>query len=251
MPTTTGSGLEIRYEVVGEGTPLVLLHGLMGSSDVWRLAGWVPLLNQFKLVLIDARGHGRSAAPIDPAGYGPDRDASDVVAVLDDAGVDRAAVCGWSMGATIALQTAALHPDRVAAVIAVGLPPGEIWFEDTPRLDPAALLADAEWFEREGTGQVVKALMAEGRSEWVPMIEPTAGPALGARLRGVIAASPVPARLCELRQPLVLVWGEAEQPRVPLPLPGHAQVTVIPGEDHIGALCRTDVIVPLIHDALA
>lgn len=246
MPTTSRSGLEIHYEVFGEGPPIALLHGLMGSSEVWRITGWLERLTDFQLLLVDVRGHGRSAAPIDAALYGPHHDASDVIAVLDEVGVDRAVICGWSLGAAIALQTAGLHPGRVSMVVALGLPAAWVAFEDTPKPDSAATRADAELFEQQGTRHVVESLVAERRQEWVPMIERADGKALGARLRGLVAAIPIRLRLRELRQPLLLVWGDGEEPRVGLPLPEHAQGIVIEGEDHVGALGRTDVILPAL-----
>jgi pimeloyl-ACP methyl ester carboxylesterase len=251
MPTTRRSGMDIHYEVHGGGPPIVLVHGLMGSSEVWRIAGWSGALRDHRLVMVDARGHGRSAAPRDPSAYSPVTDAADLLAVIDDAAIEQAAICGWSMGASIALHTAALHPERVRAVAALGLPPSDLAFADTPGPDARAEQREAERFEHEGTRHVVEALAAEGRPEWVPMIGRADGRALGARLRGTAAAPRLGARLRDLRQPLLMVWAEAEAPASPLPLPERAEVVVIPGEDHVGALGRIDVIMPALRQLLA
>ena len=88
MPFAINDGVRIHYEVVGHGEPLVLYHGLTGSGERWRDTGYVAgLENGHRLILIDARGHGQSDKPHDPAAYGRRRQAADVIAVLDDLGI--------------------------------------------------------------------------------------------------------------------------------------------------------------------
>ena len=95
MPFATNDGIRIHYEVEGAGAPLVLFHGLTGSGERWRDTGYVSgLANDYRLILIDARGHGQSDKPHDPASYAREIQAADVVAVLDDLGVDRAHFLG-------------------------------------------------------------------------------------------------------------------------------------------------------------
>ncbi|WP_054312228.1 alpha/beta hydrolase [Mesorhizobium sp. 1M-11] len=135
-------GIPIAYEDLGHGEPLVLLHGITESRESWHEAGYVePLLKRgWRLILIDCRGHGRSGKPHDPAAYSGRRQAADVAAVLDFAGIQRAALMGHSMGGTVALATAAYHPDRVNALIVNGAHP---FAEDLSRLR-AALADDFE-----------------------------------------------------------------------------------------------------------
>src|SRR5690606_26148284 len=92
--------VEIMYRVEGDGAPLVLLHGFTDNSESWQEYGFVaPLIDAGrKLVMIDARGHGRSGRPNDPAAYAPYARAADVVAVLDALRLPRADVLGYSMG---------------------------------------------------------------------------------------------------------------------------------------------------------
>lgn len=251
MPTTRRSGTRISYQVEDGGHPILLVHGLMGSSDVWRITGWDTALGGYRRVMIDARGHGGSDRPSDPAAYTPEADAADIMAVLDQEGIERAAACGWSMGAAIVLHAAAIYPQRISVAVALGLGSEDLAFADTPLSNVDDQVHAAEAFERHGTREVVEALEAEQRPEWVPMIARADGSAIGARLRGTAVAPRLAIALKDLHQPLLLVWAAAEVPPSPLPLPDHAEVLVIPGEDHVGALGRIDIILPAMERLLA
>lgn len=103
-------------EEAGEGVPVVLLHGLtatrryvvMGSRNLER--------GGHRVVMYDARGHGRSQ-PGEAYGYG--ELAADLLAVLDDRGVERAVLAGASMGAHTAVRFALDHPERAAALVLI------------------------------------------------------------------------------------------------------------------------------------
>ena len=115
----------IRYDVEGSGDPVVLLHGFAESSGFWREFGYCKecLAQGRQVVLIDLRGHGESSKLTDPQSYGLVNFAKDVIAVLDDAGIERADLLGFGMGGRTALATAALAPERVHAVAAGGTHP--------------------------------------------------------------------------------------------------------------------------------
>jgi pimeloyl-ACP methyl ester carboxylesterase len=84
MPHVTNSGMRIHFEAVGAGPMLVLQHGFSTGKDHWHGAGYVrELRDAYRLVLIDARGHGQSDRPHDPAAYSFQAMAADVIAVLD------------------------------------------------------------------------------------------------------------------------------------------------------------------------
>jgi 3-oxoadipate enol-lactonase len=120
--TIDAGGVRLAGEEAGEGTPVVLLHGLtatrryvvMGSKNLER--------GGHRVIAYDARGHGRSG-PGD--GYGYDVLAADLLAVLDDRGIERAVLAGASMGAHTLLRLALDHPDRAAALVLI-----------TPAFDP-------------------------------------------------------------------------------------------------------------------
>jgi predicted alpha/beta-fold hydrolase len=84
-------GVRIHYEVVGNGPPLVLAHWWTGSTEDWHLFGYVDgLKDYYRLILVDMRGHGQSDKPHDAAAYTPQILANDVIAVLDDLGIEQA-----------------------------------------------------------------------------------------------------------------------------------------------------------------
>ena len=102
MPFANNNGVKIYYEVEGQGPPLVLAHGISMGLNNWRRNGYTDALKKdFQLVLYDARGHGRSDKPHEPAAYGLLNMAEDVVAVLDDLGIGQAHYFGFSMGAKV------------------------------------------------------------------------------------------------------------------------------------------------------
>lgn len=135
MPQAYRDGVRLFYDDVGAG-PAVLLHtGGGGDGRMWREAGYVSALPGYRVLSLDHRGHGRSDKPADRAQHHLSEYVADVIAVLDEAAVDRTVLIGYSFGARVAYAVAANHPDRVTAVVGLGTlhPPDE---------DPAA---DAEW----------------------------------------------------------------------------------------------------------
>ncbi len=119
----TAHGIRMHYTDEGQGTPLVLLHGLTTPAHAqWRRGGHVEALAKtFRVITMDLRGHGRSDAPQDPAQYGAQM-AEDVVQLLDHLGIDQAHVAGYSLGGLITLKLTALHPERLlsATICAAG-----------------------------------------------------------------------------------------------------------------------------------
>lgn len=242
------SGVTLFYDVLeGSGPPLVLLHGAMGSSEMWHFEGYVDdLCDAFRLVLVDLRGHGRSDAPREPAAYSIEAFVGDLVAVLDTLGLRSAALCGFSLGGSIALAFAARHPERCDA--AVNLDGGLRWlgFEDTPEPEPGPVIEASERFEHEGMGWAVAPLVSEGRPAWARMAERADALAMSALFRTFEAPPRVPGlRLRDMTVPLILVWAEQSVATEP-GLPQSAQVVVIPGADHVGVVEHREIVVPLL-----
>lgn len=113
-------GTKIAYDVAGEGPAIVFLHGSALSRVVWRGLGYLKGLPGYTHVRIDMRGHGRSGKPHTPDSYRPELMVADVLAVLDELGLQRVAVVGYSMGARTGWQLVTAHPERVAAFVAMG-----------------------------------------------------------------------------------------------------------------------------------
>ncbi len=119
-PQLRTMSLPLAARVVGEGAPIVLLHGLGASGDYWGSA-YDRLGDQHRLVVPDLLGFGASPRPT--AGFGPDEHVAAIEACLDAARIDQPAiVVAHSAGAIVALRLATTRPDRVRAVIMFGPP---------------------------------------------------------------------------------------------------------------------------------
>jgi pimeloyl-ACP methyl ester carboxylesterase len=117
--TATINGVAIYYEVYGEGQgdPVILLHSGLGNGDYF-VNQIPPLAEQHEVVVMDSRGHGRSSFDDTPISY--ELMASDVVALMDHLGIDKASIVGWSDGGIIGLELAIHHPERLNKVVAYG-----------------------------------------------------------------------------------------------------------------------------------
>lgn len=117
-------GLRLAYRVVGEGAPIVLVHGFASTHEVnWVTTGWSRALVDAgrRVIMADGRGHGASDKPYDEADYSFEAMAGDVIALMDHLGEPGADLMGYSMGGMVTLVAAALHPDRFDRVIAAGI----------------------------------------------------------------------------------------------------------------------------------
>ncbi len=132
------AGVRVRYVDRGKGEPVVLLHGNGGSLQGWIDTGIAAnLARDYRVIALDARGHGKSGKPRDPAAYGQQM-GLDVVRLMDQLGIARAHLVGYSMGASILGKLVTTHPDRFLT-LTMGGSTGR--FKFTP--------AEAERIERE------------------------------------------------------------------------------------------------------
>jgi len=124
MPYASRDGIPIYYRVEGNRPWVVLAHGLGADHRMWRELGCVDALAcDYRLVVIDARGHGRSGRPRRPAAYRSSRRVADIVAVLDELAIDRAHFFGYGMGAGLGFEMANHAPDRILSLILGGAQP--------------------------------------------------------------------------------------------------------------------------------
>ncbi|MDO8749575.1 MAG: alpha/beta fold hydrolase [Dehalococcoidia bacterium] len=159
MPFASNSGIRIHYEVEGEGPSMVLQHGFTTSLEGWRAAGYVDALKgDYQLILVDARGHGASDKPHAPEAYEGTFMAGDVVAVLDDLGIDRARFWGYSMGGRIGFFLATHFPDRFHCFVLGGI---------SPHFRPE---------ERQDVAIGFEAMKRGGLAAYIAVRERTAGP---------------------------------------------------------------------------
>jgi pimeloyl-ACP methyl ester carboxylesterase len=113
------SGVQIRYVEQGAGESIVFVHGRGGEIVTWVTSGVLEnFTKDYHVIALDLRGHGRSGKPHAPKQYGREM-GLDIIRLLDHLGVQQAHIVGYSLGANIAAQLLATHPDRfVTATLA-------------------------------------------------------------------------------------------------------------------------------------
>lgn len=120
------AGVELAGEETGEGVPVVLLHGLTATRRYVVMGSRALERSGHRVIAYDARGHGRSSPASARGAYGYDELGRDLIAVLDDRGIERAVLAGASMGAHTLLWLAVNFPERAAGLVVI-----------TPAYDPA------------------------------------------------------------------------------------------------------------------
>lgn len=112
-------GISLAAETVGDGPPIVLLHGLTASRRYVVLGSRLLARRGYGMVAYDARGHGESSPAPERSAYEYSDLVEDLRAVLEHEGLDRAVLVGSSMGAATAMAFALREPERVAALVQV------------------------------------------------------------------------------------------------------------------------------------
>jgi pimeloyl-ACP methyl ester carboxylesterase len=111
------NGLQMYYEIHGEGAPLVLLHGsYMTITNNWT--EWIGEFSKTRQVIaVEMQGHGRTADISREFSY--ENLAGDIAALLDYLNIEQADVLGYSMGGGVAMQMAILYPENVRKVVSI------------------------------------------------------------------------------------------------------------------------------------
>lgn len=109
------NGIQLYYATLGQGSPVILLHGGLANSDYWGLQ--IPeLAKHHQVIVVDSRGHGRSTRDRQPYGY--DLMTDNIIALMDRLQLPTTDIVGWSDGAIIGLDMAMRYPQRVKKVFA-------------------------------------------------------------------------------------------------------------------------------------
>ncbi|WP_434113440.1 alpha/beta fold hydrolase [Methylocaldum sp. GT1TLB] len=241
MPYVDSQGVRIHYQAEGEGPPLVLHHGFTSSSEAWRQFGYVrALCRDNRCILLDARGHGASDKPHDPAAYALPNRVADVVAVLDALKIPKANFLGFSMGGWIGFGMAKYAPERVDALLVVGAHPyaDQSWdaFRHIDGADPGAFLTALE-----------SVLEQRIPPELRPLVLANDLRALAAAAQERPALEDV---LPTMAMPCLLLVGE-EDARYPAVREcakhiAHAAFVPLPGLKHTESFVRSDLVLPHI-----
>jgi 3-oxoadipate enol-lactonase len=249
---------ELRYEFRGKrGSPALVFTGSLGTD----LTMWLPqadvLKPHFCTLRYDIRGHAASEVP--PGPYSMDDLGSDLVALLDRLGIERASLCGLSIGGMISMWVAAHAPERVERLVlcctSAKLEPAESWLERAAivRADGVEAIADVvlgRWFTpawAEAHPDVIErmraTLVATPREGYAGCCE-------------AIAAMDLTPVLPSISAP-TLVISAAEDPSIP-PEHGRRIAELVPGARfelvenarHIASIEQADLITALIQDFL-
>lgn len=201
MPTVRANDLDIAYERLGAGPPLVALHGASSSGRLDFAAQLPGLTSAFQVFLPDARGHG--ATRWDPAaGFAADWLVDDLEAFLDALGLRTVHLLGFSMGGLTALAFASRRPERVRTLAVAGISP-----DRQPRASVARKVLDPARIERDDptwAGQLAS------------LHDPVQGPDGWRRLLAAIAADVVaqplltPRELHAITAPTLVACGDRD-----------------------------------------
>lgn len=112
----TSHGVKIHYDDMGEGQPIVLIHGWGGSGVLWRFQG--ELADDYRLIIPDLRGHGGSTAAGE--GFGLQDLADDIVILFERLDLRGAILLGWSLGSQVAMASFPRLKGRISGLVLVG-----------------------------------------------------------------------------------------------------------------------------------
>jgi pimeloyl-ACP methyl ester carboxylesterase len=234
----TTDGIRIAYERLGDGPPVMLVHGFGSSKEQnWKSTGWYGSLTEagFSVLAIDNRGHGESDKPHDPLLYHHDRMAEDVLTVMDAVGLMRAPYVGYSMGGLIGLRFLALFPDRATRLVLAGV--GETYLKGPRVSDPErremiaeALLTDDRDSITEPRARLFRDFAEQKGKDRL---------ALAACMRAMSPPLPV-SLLRTFDKPVLVVDGDQDfiaGPPGPLAaIFSHGSAAIVPGRDHMSAV---------------
>lgn len=181
MTVATLNGVEIGYDVSGEGPAVLFTHGYQASRRMWE-AQRQALAPRYRAVTWDLRGHGESGIPDDPALYSHDLMLGDMLALLEHVGAGDAVLVGHSLGGFASLCFYLEHPERVRALVLFGSGPGY--------RDPDARGKWNEMAERFAVGMEKRGLeILKRASEEVSTAVHRSAQALAHASRGMLAQS--------------------------------------------------------------
>jgi pimeloyl-ACP methyl ester carboxylesterase len=209
------NGIEVAWFEIGSGEPVVLVHGLADDHRAWRHVV-APLLPARRVILYDLRGHGQTT--LGDADGTLRQLGDDLAALLDELGLERVTLAGFSLGGTVAMRLAIDHPERVAALALVATSSrvngaARAWYETRARLvdddDPelrATLDADTRDVYRNRPDEIADGLTIRRQST-----ADARGYASACRAMAGLNEAPLDDELGAVAVPTVVVAGDADQ----------------------------------------
>jgi pimeloyl-ACP methyl ester carboxylesterase len=257
--------VQLYREALGDGLAVVLIHEGICDSRMWE-PQWQAFASTHRAVRYDMRGFGRSPLPPEPYS-----NARDLVGLLDEIGIEHAALVGASMGGRVALEVAVARPELVGALVLIGASlPGHDWSEtvrtygaeEERALERGDLEAAVEanlrmWVDgpyraSEAVDPAVRAAVAEMQRRAFELQLPVAEDAEEEPLVPDLAE-----RLGEIRAPTLVLVGKADvedvheiAERLHRAIPG-ARCASIPGAAHVPNMERPLEFNEIVLDFLA
>ncbi|MFJ9453265.1 alpha/beta fold hydrolase [Herbaspirillum sp. NPDC101397] len=247
MPFVVSAGRRIHYEVSGQGPDLFLHHGFTSSSQAWRFFGFTEVLQQhYRVIALDALGHGLSDKPHESDAYTLQQRSTDVVAVLDDLGIDKVHYCGYSLGGWVGYGMVRHARERLQSLI----------------LGAAHPYADTSWDAFGGLdGADANAFITAFESVLNERISPEVKMLIRANdLQALAAAAQQPRVSMEELLPLIdlpclMFCGDADARHAAVErcagLLPRACFVSLPGVTHFGGLMQSQLVLPPLLEFLA
>src|SRR4029453_11284414 len=116
MPRVSVNGIRLHYEETGAGAPLVFVHEFAGDAQSWHLQVRF-FARRYRTIAFNARGYPPSDVPTDGSAYSQDHAVEDIRGLVDALGIDRAHICGLSMGGYATLHFGLRHPERALSLV--------------------------------------------------------------------------------------------------------------------------------------
>jgi len=221
MPIININGVDLNYEISGQGEAIVFLHGYTGSTQDWVNQIRV-LSSKYKVVTLDCRGHGKSAAPPGEEDYSVKILAEDVFGLLEMLNIKKCCLAGHSLGGFTALQFAMGHQDLLVALVLVDTSSGEFardpnYAQLRQKLDELARSQGMEAaFEYDAANNPMRIERFQKRPE---QREISRRKVLQTSVDGYIYMSraidkweSLTSRLSEIKVPALIFWGDEDLP---------------------------------------
>lgn len=252
MPMIQANGQRLYVEDVGEGAPaLVFSHGLLMDHEMYA-----PQVSAFRgrrrCVTWDQRGHGGSVDDGAPFTYWDS--AQDCLAMMDVLGIDRAVLVGLSQGGFLSMRAALLAPERIVGLVLIATQSGL----DPDEVNEGYVALGAEWSVNgpaNAGSAVAKLLIGEPQEEarWLAKWSRARKDRLAPCIDTLVTREDLTDRLGEIRQPALVIHGEADTAIAPergaalaQDLPDARGYVTVAGAAHVPNLTHPDVVNPAI-----
>jgi pimeloyl-ACP methyl ester carboxylesterase len=263
MSTAEVNGTQIRYEILGEGDPLVLVHAGIADGRMWS-PQMEAFSDRYRVIRYDQRGFGET-----PAVAGSFSRHEDLRGLLDHLGIERVSFVGCSMGGGAILDFALEHPERVALVVLVCSAVGGFQPEVEPPREWDELVAADEAGDLERVSELEVRMWVDGPRRGPEEVAPETRDLVremnlialqneASELGEEIELEPSAAdRLHEIQAPTLVIAGDLDQPRtiqaadlLARSIP-EARKIIMPGTAHLPNLERPEEFNRIVLDFLA